>query len=88
MKLNKEKLKTFIKESLEEMSHGRNLELVDRVTQDMIEGAILRGEDYLISRNFAAKIVGQHQASFEDAIDELGDKPEFTVSELFGWLGY
>lgn len=89
MKLNKETLKTLIKESLEEMSHGgQEPEMVTHVSQEMIENAILHGEDYLVSADFAAQILQQHSTPVDEAFAELGDKPAYTVSELFGWLGY
>jgi len=88
MKLNKETLKALIKESLEEMSHDGGLEMVDHVTQEMIRAAVTGEEDYLVSRNFAAKILDQHSVRFAEAADEIGDKPSYTVSELFSWLGY
>lgn len=92
MKLDKTTLKRLIKESIEEMSINvpvvKKQPLVDQVTQQMIEDAINGNEDYLISRNFAAEIAEQHSVPFREVEDELGRKPNYKVSELFGWLGY
>jgi hypothetical protein len=93
MKLNKSTLKKLIKESLDEMSlhvpAQQDMELVDRVTRGMIESAVSGAEDYLITRQFATKILAQHHIdNLDEAFAELGDNEIYKVSELFGWLGY
>jgi hypothetical protein len=96
MKLDKSTLKSLIKESIEEMSlnvpmepQAEQLPLVTRVDSEMIKAAILGEEDYLISRKFAAKILGKHHVdNLDEAFAELGDSDTYKVSELFGWLGY
>ena len=91
MKLDKQTLKTLIKESLDEMSFvaSSSLPMVDEVTQEMIESAVSGEEDFLISRSFATQILKQHQIDdLGEAFAELGDSEVYKVSELFGWLGY
>jgi hypothetical protein len=86
MKITKNYLKSLIKESLEEMKGEQTP--VEQVTTQMIEDAVSGMKEYVIRAKFAREIVDQHHIPFEEVTAELGDKPTYKVSELFGWLGY
>ncbi len=93
MKLDKEVLKTLIKESLEEINYKKQrlARSVGNVMSD-VEGrepAMLgTGPDQPLTVEQTNEIVRLHHLYFEDLVADLGQKDSYNISELFGWLGY
>jgi len=93
MKLNKETLKTLIKESLEEINYKKQrlAHSVGNVMSD-VEGreqAMLgTGPDQPLTVEQTKEIVRLHHLYFEDLVADLGQKDSYKISEVFGWLGY
>lgn len=44
--------------------------------------------DLIISRARAQRECKRHQVPFQELLNDLGDKDEYTAREVLAWLGY